>query len=81
MTILQLQILKILSLGPLHGKELRDKLKWSTSNPGFFQLMGRMKKSKLIEWSYVRVNDHRESIYSITSLGKEKLKTNLKVLI
>lgn len=77
MTVLQLQILKLLSHNTLHSKVLRHKLKWDRSSPSFYQLMKRMEKSKLIEYSYIRINDHREVVYAITILGKEKLRINL----
>jgi DNA-binding PadR family transcriptional regulator len=77
MTILQFQILKILSLGPIYGKDLRDRLNWNKSNPSFYQLMSRMKRAKLIDWVYIRVDDSREAIYSITDIGKAELTINL----
>ena len=77
MTVLQLQVLKILSLGSKYSKALRYELKWNKSNPSFYQLMRRMKTNKLIDYTYVRIADHREVIYSITTLGKKELKINL----
>ena len=77
MSVIQLQILKALSLGSLHGKELRYKINWAKSGASFYQVMGRMEENNLISKEYVRVGLHRETIYTITSLGRKELTINL----
>jgi DNA-binding PadR family transcriptional regulator len=77
MSVLQVQILKTLSLGPLHGKELRYKMNWAKSSPSFYQIMRRMEINKLISKKYIKVGLHREVVYTLTSLGKKELGINL----
>ena len=82
---LDLLILKMLSLGPMHGLGVSERLKQVTQgtfqvNPGsFFPVLHRLEEEGWIrgEWGQSE-NNRRAKFYRLTAAGKRKLQREEK---